>query len=736
MLSPAFFGLGSSDGPFRNLSNEQIKDIYRRKSILYQLSDEAFQMKMDTSSNDDEFRDPHVTPGMIFNIEETGFSTLDPQDGKLHFDRDGIEPESGPLRAVSDVVVKAWECEERELVFSHDLQWASSKNDKYHLIRSEAKVSQIDENTLIVIVRDISERVRAFEAEKQMLFETTSRQKDAQANRFTRHEVKNGLLSAIGLYESLCDAQRSQLTKCQNGADIGIGFDLGNPNFSDDIVRCMNELGKSLHETLDTILIEAMTRDLIHDLYRPHREKINVSTVLSGFADDHSFDVSGVGNLTRFPLITRPSPLPTLNLDPHLLRYLHRHSLSNACKYGKTGGVVLTEILYDEKKMVMQINVINLPGDNHDNLIKMGAEAEEMVFAKGCQVHETLYGDSFSRVSKKTDAAAAPGDGGWIIRKCANIMKGNCSIKFEESRTVFSLCIPAKPHKEHHKRYTPIDVKTFSLPQRIWGIAIDDSKVQMKLLGKFFEFAGIPKDRIKVFGQTADEIMGFVDYVITFMDENIGDHVLLIADENLDVMDEASKHITISGSQLVESIRSRLLPEYEARLVALIRSANDSSSDVAIYNSRAHGFLPKAPIKRGNVLETLAPLWLARYPKQAGSEADSQSQRSRADSMSTQSLESFSSLNDFIVATPIEIIQSVKEIDSLFSKGSIAEDWDVIWEKLHVLKGDLLTLHVGSKVISAVGMINSFRELNSNEQLLERWNLFRENISHWLHNSE
>ena len=43
MLSPAFFGLGSGDGPLRNLSNEQVKDLYRKKSVLYQLSHEAFR---------------------------------------------------------------------------------------------------------------------------------------------------------------------------------------------------------------------------------------------------------------------------------------------------------------------------------------------------------------------------------------------------------------------------------------------------------------------------------------------------------------------------------------------------------------------------------------------------------------------------------------------------------------------------------------------------------------------
>lgn len=228
-----------------------------------------------------------------------------------------------------------------------------------------------------------------------------------------------------------------------------------------------------------------------------------------------------------------------------------------------------------------------------------------------------------------------------MMLKCAKLMKGGCSIKFLASKTVFSCNFPARPHKRHTKTQTPMDVKTFTLPVRTWGIAIDDSKVQMKLLGKFFEFAKIPEDRISVFGQTPDEIMGFVDYVVEFMDEHKGDHVLLIADENLDLIDaESSKCVTLSGSQLVENIRSRLLPEQERLLVALIRSANDSATDVAIYNSRAHGFLPKAPIKKGKVLEALAPLWMARYPGEVAEDETQSGTDTRPRSNSFSSLES------------------------------------------------------------------------------------------------
>ena len=69
-----------------------------------------------------------------------------------------------------------------------------------------------------------------------------------------------------------------------------------------------------------------------------------------------------------------------------------------------------------------------------------------------------------------------------IIEKCATVMKGQCSIKFEESRSVFTLDIPAKPFGSTTKVKTSIDVKNFRLPPETWGFCIDDSKIQQKLM--------------------------------------------------------------------------------------------------------------------------------------------------------------------------------------------------------------------------------------------------------------
>lgn len=51
------------------------------------------------------------------------------------------------------------------------------------------------------------------------------------------------------------------------------------------------------------------------------------------------------------------------------------------------------------------------------------------------------------------------------------------------------------------------DYSTFRIPKNTHAIAIDDSKIQRKLLGKLFSFAGIPPDRCTIVGDGYDEVM-------------------------------------------------------------------------------------------------------------------------------------------------------------------------------------------------------------------------------------
>ncbi|KAL7530444.1 hypothetical protein ACHAXR_005668 [Thalassiosira sp. AJA248-18] len=251
------------------------------------------------------------------------------------------------------------------------------------------------------------------------------------------------------------------------------------------------------------------------------------------------------------------------------------------------------------------------------------------------------------------------------------------------------------------EKETAIDYSNFRIPDNTCAIGIDDSKIQRKLLAKFFSFAGIPPERCTIVGDGHDEIMGFLD-------------------ENLDVVvDESSEHMTISGSLCVENIRKRLPAETERRMLALIRSANDSSSDIAIYNQRAHGFLPKAPIKPVNVLPHLAPLWQKRFPTSEFGE-----------SILTHSSndEAVSSTED-IACSPYDIAQKMIDIESLFERKYHISDSLLIKDEIHKLKGDLLTLNSNNiSVTTVIGQINLIQVTQAPDTLIDRWQTLRDNI--------
>ena len=69
---------------------------------------------------------------------------------------------------------------------------------------------------------------------------------------------------------------------------------------------------------------------------------------------------------------------------------------------------------------------------------------------------------------------------------------------------------------------TPVDYSDFRIPKSTHAIAIDDSKIQRKLLGKIFDHAGIPPEKCTIVGDGYDEIMGFEDYVVKFIENHDG----------------------------------------------------------------------------------------------------------------------------------------------------------------------------------------------------------------------
>ncbi|EED88838.1 predicted protein [Thalassiosira pseudonana CCMP1335] len=263
--------------------------------------------------------------------------------------------------------------------------------------------------------------------------------------------------------------------------------------------------------------------------------------------------------------------------------------------------------------------------------------------------------------------------------------------------------------------------KNFCIPKNVFAIAIDDSKIQRKLMEKFFTNAGIPKDQQTILGDGRDEIVGFEDFAVKFIESHLNkDYIFMVVDENLDVENDGpSKHEAISGSLCVENIRRRLSPDAERRVLALVRSANDSTSDVSIYNKRAHGFLPKAPIRREKINETLAPLWMKRFPLSEFGSSGVFDTRDDASSVAS----------DDIACSPRDIKTKLGDIDTLFEKNVHVDNWRKIHDVMHELKGDLLTLHSNASMISILGMINLMMQAsNSPDSTLEKWKALRDRI--------
>jgi hypothetical protein len=476
-------------------------------------------------------------------------------------------------------------------------------------LNCEVKVSEHSDSCIIAVIHDVTERYRRFEAERRARTETLVRQRDAQAiNHFTRHEVKNGLLAGIELCDNL-KSSFADLQKCVVKGDVTMQklvqrrhIDPTASGGPDDVEgslhRFIKELDTQLHETLGTVLTEAMARDVIHEVYVPRFERVDVKELLTS----SNF---GAGTSDRFPLELSPLDIPGLSLDPQLVRYIHRNAMSNACKYGKQGGIVKTSITYSKKSKELVMRVTNEPGIGHEKLMAMAEDAGKAVFAQGKSLHAHLKEESKSTSSPYITS----GDGAWIMQKCATTMNGECKIRFMDNETDFAFRCSAEP--EAAKECSA--VQDFNLPQGTWGIAVDDSGIQRKLMARILSHVGVEQSKLIVLGKNTQEVSGLEDMIVKVIQENPKNKILLLVDENLDYRRELDQQILLSGSLVMQEVLAKMTPDQASRLCVLVRSANDSADEIALYTQRTHGFFPKVPMQQERVREMLAPLWTARF---------------------------------------------------------------------------------------------------------------------------
>ena len=153
------------------------------------------------------------------------------------------------IRAFTEILVLAWQDDSEEVVFEYDTPADKGKKKT----RYEVMLTRLDGNAKVLVVRNVSERFQRFEAEKRFVFETTARQRDAEANRFTRHEVKNGILAAI----EICSNIRDHIS--HNNNRVGEGQMISE-------AKNVDELDHTLHEVLDIILAGTVSAFVRTDL--------------------------------------------------------------------------------------------------------------------------------------------------------------------------------------------------------------------------------------------------------------------------------------------------------------------------------------------------------------------------------------------------------------------------------------------------------------------------------------
>lgn len=93
--------------------------------------------------------------------------------------------------------------------------------------------------------------------------------------------------------------------------------DRGHAAFYASALRAIGEMASQLERTLNTVLAEAMTRDLVHGAYNAEMEAVALGDLLASAHDADSAD--------RFAINLSPNPFPVLELDPRVLFHIYRN---------------------------------------------------------------------------------------------------------------------------------------------------------------------------------------------------------------------------------------------------------------------------------------------------------------------------------------------------------------------------------------------------------------------------
>jgi hypothetical protein len=264
----------------------------------------------------------------------------------------------------------------------------------------------------------------------------------------------------------------------------------------------------------------------------------------------------------------------------------------------------VTEVLL--RANTLTLRVTNAPGIQHAQLIDLPHPS--VIFERGKRLHHASVDDDTNRVSS--------GDGGWIMHQCARALGGECSIRFDAQGTTFELVCPITPPRALCAGAGRADGGAaeveFALPADVVCIGIDDSKVQRFILRKMFAALGADPGCVEIYGEHDAHLLNVAGIVVEAVRVHPEERVLVIADENLELADGCASMSVLSSSEF-HKVRAELDDAEMARLLLVIRSANDSRSDLARYLRSAHAVLPKRGFAKEAIFLSIAPMWRARF---------------------------------------------------------------------------------------------------------------------------
>ena len=516
---------------------------------------------------------------------------------------------------------------------------------------------------LLSVVRNITDRIEKFEVEKKLAIQTVARKKDSEANSFIKHEVKNGLFSTQSQIKVLKDMYINAIQT----------NDVYKQEFHNNIIDKYNEVSFELDTTLQTILSETMAKDIINGEYISKKTRVNLINLISKIKGD------------RYKWFINPNNLPIILTDELLLFYIIRNAISNANKYGEKHGDIIINI--NINNTILEVSIINMPGDNHDELVKI--DDPNIIFNKGVRLHNIVD-------EKNNKHCSSSGDGAWIMRNCANICGGDCDIMFNSTHTKFTFKC------EIEIAFEIEDYKNFIFPQNTYIYIIDDSKIQRRFMEKYIKNIQSFNINIITLGNNEDEIENLYDYLF----KNINDHKnskhIIICDENLDYKINGSLK-TVSGSSVCEKLKNNIINK---NYITFIRSANDSKLDYKLYLEKADAILPKEPLTLYEIKEIILKMWFKHFGY------------------------NINSTIDYNIDTNIKDIICIflEDIDDFINITPNYYDWNSFWCELHKVKGTLNILNNYTDNTDTISLIESMRTNNFDSDFHILWYGLCENL--------